>query len=152
MLQISEAYVEHFNEITKLFTNLKNTLYLSRQSELNWTEETLNQELLEAKTYISKLDHEIVAFICFRETIETYEITILATGLGFLRRGFQTELLGQLKKMSISQKKQIWLEVHESNLEALNFYKKNGFKEVGLRQKYYSDGAAALLMSYGKQT
>ena len=35
--------------------------------------------------------------------------------------------------------KDIFLEVRESNQVAINFYKKNNFKQISIRKGYYSD-------------
>ena len=54
------------------------------------------------------------------------------------RQGIGNELLKKVE--NISNKfgiKEIFLEVRESNQEAINFYKKNGFIEVGIRKNYY---------------
>ena len=38
------------------------------------------------------------------------------------------------------------LEVRESNVKAINLYKKFGLKEVAVRKAYYNNGENALLM------
>ncbi len=43
----------------------------------------------------------------------------------------------------------IYLDVEDSNLPALNFYRKTGFVEIGIRKNYYSNGADALIMMKG---
>ena len=43
----------------------------------------------------------------------------------------------------------IHLEVKKTNIIALNLYKKFGFKEVRIRNKYYSDGEDAIEMVKG---
>ena len=40
----------------------------------------------------------------------------------------------------------ISLEVRVSNLNAINFYEKRGFKRVAIRRGYYSNGEDAILM------
>ncbi|MBE7086719.1 MAG: ribosomal-protein-alanine N-acetyltransferase [Clostridiales bacterium] len=40
----------------------------------------------------------------------------------------------------------VFLEVRESNLNAINLYKKFGFKHLSVRKKYYPDGENALVM------
>ena len=40
----------------------------------------------------------------------------------------------------------ITLEVRASNIKGINFYTKNGFKQVGVRKKYYKNGEDALLL------
>ena len=42
--------------------------------------------------------------------------------------------------------KKITLEVRASNIKGINFYTKNGFKQVGVRKKYYKNGEDALLL------
>lgn len=39
------------------------------------------------------------------------------------------------------------LEVRESNVAAINLYKRHGFTEVGRRKKFYPDGEGAVLMN-----
>ena len=54
------------------------------------------------------------------------------------RQGIGNELLEKVE--SIANKfgiKEIFLEVRESNKEAISFYKTNEFKEIGLRKNYY---------------
>ena len=41
-------------------------------------------------------------------------------------------------------------EVHEANAGAIGLYRSMGFVEAGRRPAYYSDGAAAVLMSRGQ--
>ena len=36
-------------------------------------------------------------------------------------------------------KKDIFLEVRESNIPAIEFYRKNGFEKIGVRKNYYHD-------------
>jgi ribosomal-protein-alanine N-acetyltransferase len=42
------------------------------------------------------------------------------------------------------------LEVSEHNEAALAFYRQRGFVEIDRRPRYYRDGAAAIVMSYGR--
>ena len=42
--------------------------------------------------------------------------------------------------------KKLFLEVRESNLPAINLYKKAGFTLLSVRKKYYSDGENALVL------
>ncbi len=38
------------------------------------------------------------------------------------------------------------LEVRESNIDALSYYEKNGFKALEVRNKYYRNGEGAIIM------
>lgn len=55
---------------------------------------------------------------------------------------------GELLKSVLATKTELFLEVRESNIKAISFYKKYGFEPVGVRKKYYSDGENAIIMSY----
>jgi len=50
-----------------------------------------------------------------------------------VNQGIAQELLDKIKT------KDIFLEVRESNKKAINFYKKNNFKQISIRKGYYSD-------------
>lgn len=61
-------------------------------------------------------------------------------GLGaFLLNGFLTHL-------SRTEVTRVLLEVSDSNQSALRLYDKAGFKVIGRRKRYYSDGSTALVM------
>ena len=51
----------------------------------------------------------------------------------YRNKGIAQELLDKIKT------KDIFLEVRESNQVAINFYKKNKFKEISVRKNYYSE-------------
>jgi len=52
----------------------------------------------------------------------------------FRRRGIGRRLVAELTS---SHPGILWLEVRESNVNARNFYKSLGFREVGCRPDYY---------------
>jgi ribosomal-protein-alanine N-acetyltransferase len=41
----------------------------------------------------------------------------------------------------------VYLEARVSNINAIDFYLKRGFKNVGIRKKYYPNGEDAVLMT-----
>lgn len=41
-----------------------------------------------------------------------------------------------------------WLEVRESNIAAIEFYRKNGFSEIGRAKNYYGEEDAIILIKY----
>lgn len=76
------------------------------------------------------------------------EVIDIAVDLKFRRRGIASQLMedviGFCKDSVIPV---IHLEVRESNIAAISLYEKVGFKRVGFREKYYSNGENAVLMS-----
>jgi len=90
---------------------------------------------------------KLAAFVLFRVLPAALDVVILGTHPDRQRQG----LMGRLLRHWMSIKpadKEIWLEVHEGNLGAQNLYKKLGFRQVGRREKYYRDGAAAVLYNF----
>jgi len=67
------------------------------------------------------------------DSIDVYEILAIATIEECRNKGIAQELLDKIKT------KDIFLEVRESNKKAINFYKKNNFKQISIRKGYYSD-------------
>lgn len=67
------------------------------------------------------------------DSIDVYEILAIATIEECRNKGIAQELLDKIKT------KDIFLEVRKSNEKAINFYKKNNFKQISIRKGYYSD-------------
>ncbi len=87
----------------------------------------------------------IMALLFFHQTDVAAEISFLETHSEHLRQGHMSDLFSHF---ALEQKKEIWVDVHEKNKEALDFYGQQGFKIVGQRKSYYRDGGTGLLMSY----
>ena len=63
----------------------------------------------------------------------------------YQRQGYGQKLFDKMVK-DMKDVKKITLEVRASNIKGINFYTKNGFKQVGVRKKYYKNGEDALLL------
>lgn len=76
-------------------------------------------------------------------------ITNIAVHPEYRKKGIASSLLGKIISFAGSAALDfITLEVRESNINAINLYRKYGFQEVGMRKNYYSDNhEAALLMT-----
>lgn len=111
-----------------------------------WTPRSLQDEFQQAQSWGLFLESELVAFVCWRSVGDKGEITVLATRPSRGGQGWMAKLLQQTFNSS-SQISEWWLEVHEGNQPARRLYEKLGFQQVGRRPRYYSDGAAALLLS-----
>jgi len=99
---------------------------------------------------LKKSGCEIIAsqngFIVYRQTLDEAEIITIGVAPDARRGGIAAAMLGimegELKKNGV---KSIFLEVAQDNTPARNLYKQNGFKEIGVRPKYY-DGVDAIMM------
>jgi ribosomal protein S18 acetylase RimI-like enzyme len=89
----------------------------------------------------------LLAYLIYSECASIFEILDLAVHPFWQRQGIMSGLLRTVIE-KVPSGSNIWLDVHEGNLAALSFYKKIGFAAVGRRERYYSDGRAALLLSY----
>lgn len=76
------------------------------------------------------------------------DIIDIAVDIKYRRRGvayrLMQDVIGYCRDNGYSA---IHLEVRESNFAAISLYEKAGFKRVGFREKYYSDGENAVLMT-----
>lgn len=83
--------------------------------------------------YAYLIDEKVCGYLMVLDSIDVYEILAIATVEEYRNKGIAQELLEKIKT------KDIFLEVRESNEKAINFYKKNNFKQISIRKGYYSD-------------
>ena len=83
--------------------------------------------------YAYLIDEKICGYLMVLDSIDVYEILAIATVKEYRNKGIAQELLNKIKT------KDIFLEVRKSNEKAINFYKKNNFKQISIRKGYYSD-------------
>lgn len=91
------------------------------------------------------LDDNIIGYI-FTHTIDK-EVQILnfAIDTPYQHKGHGEEFFSYFLDQ-LDEDISIILEVRKSNFSAINLYLKFGFSELGIREKYYSDGEDALVM------
>ena len=83
--------------------------------------------------YVYLIDSKVCGYLIVLDSIDVYEILAIATIEEYRNKGIAQELLAKIRI------KNIFLEVRESNQTAINFYKKNKFKEISIRKNYYSE-------------
>ncbi len=79
---------------------------------------------------------KIIGFVSFfhvRDEIEIIKICIIKS---HQRKNYGSILINEIKKLNI---KKIFLEVSIENVNAINFYLKNGFQKIGIRKGYYAN-------------
>ncbi len=119
-----------------------------------WTADEYEEELKreDSLMFVAKHKDETVGFIAARlswekrptdEPVEHTELDILNIGVvkKFQRQGIGTILFEYLiNKISQNNPRSVgtvWLEVRQSNLNAINFYRKKGFSEIQIRKNFY---------------
>ena len=83
--------------------------------------------------YVYIIDDNVCSYLVSLDSIDVYEVISIATAIEYRNKQCAQKLLDKIKN------KDIFLEVRESNLLAINFYKKNNFKQISIRKKYYSE-------------
>ncbi len=115
-----------------------------------WTYDILNDELNNPNSeyFVAKLENNILGFAGIWKSVDDVHITDIVVKKTNRNSGVGSKLLEKLISTAISENfKAITLEVNENNLPAINLYLKYGFKNVGLRKKYYDNKYNAIIMT-----
>lgn len=94
-------------------------------------------------------DKEVLAgYISTSLSVDSADIEDVVVRNDYRRQGIASKLM-QYAVKEISDKKieKVFLEVRESNANAIGLYLKNGFNQIAVRKKYYSDGENAIVMA-----
>ena len=118
-----------------------------------WTREEFEKEL--KRTYAilrvlrPSLQEPVCAFANYWHVADELQVMNIATLPELRRRGHASALLADLIQTGRERgARWITLEVRRSNLGARELYRKHGFAEQGIRQRYYSDnGEDAVVMN-----
>ena len=81
-------------------------------------------------------EKKIIGFVSFfhvKDEIEIIKICIIKT---HQRKNYGSIIIDEIKRLNI---KKIFLEVSVQNINAINFYLKNGFQKIGVRKGYYGN-------------
>ena len=113
-------------------------------------DETQLSEMLKLENYkivVLKNEFIVLGYIIIYKNIDFDEIFKIAINKEFKRQGLGTQLLSYVKN---NCKNELFLELKDTNVVALEFYKKNGFIINGERKNYYGTGINAILMEFRK--
>lgn len=115
-----------------------------------WTREALADELQKsfARVMVAARDERVCAFVHCWLIADEIQILNVATDPAFRRQGVARALLeALLSELSRRGFCVALLEVRASNEPAIALYRSLGFIDDAIRERYYSDGEDALLMS-----
>ena len=116
-----------------------------------WNYSTFKNELENPNSkYIKAISgNEIIGFAGIWKAVDDVHITNIVTIKKYKKQGIGSILLSKLIEISksISGITSITLEVNSNNIPAQKLYKKFGFKNVGLRKKYYNNTDDAIIMT-----
>jgi len=93
------------------------------------------------------IEQKLVGYALALVAIDTADLLNIGIHPNYKRLGYGKILLDyllvQLKKMNIND---LILEVRVKNHMAINFYQKQGFEDIGTRERYYSNQEDAKIM------
>ena len=99
--------------------------------------------------YLLELENDkIIGYLYYSDIYDRAEINQIEVEVSHRNCGKATKLL---QKMLELVEKSITLEVKKDNIPAINVYKKFGFQEKAIRQRYYQ-GIDGILMEREKDT
>ena len=140
-LEISDMTISDFELISPI---------LSSDFDDFWSSQTLKSELNnENSEYIvAKLNNQIVGFAGIWKSVDDVHITDIVVKKDFRKNGIGSLLLQKLILLTKnSNYKELSLEVNANNIAAQKLYLKFGFKELGIRKKYYNNTDDAVIMT-----
>lgn len=109
-----------------------------------WTENSLAAVLennnADIYVYVSDI---IRGFICLEYILEEGCITAVATDGSYRGRGIARQLITYGERQR--NKTNIYLEVEETNIQAIKLYESCGYKATGKRKNYYGKNAAIIM-------
>ena len=115
-----------------------------------WNYNILKQELENDNSIyiVAKNENQIVGFGGIWKAIDDVHITNIVVKKNYRKLGIGTKILERLIEISKELDfKSITLEVNENNINAIKLYKKFGFKNLGIRKKYYNNVNNAIIMT-----
>jgi len=118
------------NYIEQIF-NLEKEIFINSAFNKSYIETLIKGDNSFIDIYL--IEDKVCGYLMVLDSIDVYEILAIATIEEYRNKGIAQELLDKIKI------KDIFLEVRESNQVAINFYKKNKFKEISVRKNYYSE-------------
>ena len=141
---IREARVTDFDAVVKLENACFLQPYNIEQMRYEFNGNPLN------KILVACIEDQIVGFIDYMITFNSATITQIAVDSKFRKQGIATKLLIEMENTFPTDIEEVventTLEVRESNLAAINLYKKSGYEVVTIKKHYYEDGENAIYM------
>ncbi len=117
-------------------------------SELSFLNDMYNADSL---SKVALIKNRVVGYVCTRYVLNEGHLLNLAVHRDFRRRGIATEIMNTaLEELKEKGCTLLYLEVRVSNLDAIKFYERFGFKIASFRRKYYSSPSedGALMMRW----
>lgn len=143
-MKIVEATLKDFEQICEIEQACFVEPYTPEQLMYEFNENPLNQIL------VAYDEDKIVGFVDYMITFNSATISQIAVLPNYRKKGLGSKLLEEMEKSFPKEiddvVETITLEVRESNINAISFYKKNGYENVVIKKHYYKNGENAVYM------
>lgn len=140
-LQISDMTIHDFYELAPIYTSKFDDF---------WKPSILKSELenINSKYIVAKLNNQVVGFAGIWFSVDDAHITNIAVHKDFRHNGIGSILLEELINLAKEHRKSsLTLEVNTKNEYAQKLYNKYGFKNLGIRKKYYQGIEDAFILT-----
>jgi len=117
-----------------------------------WTRAMIANELtlkLDRKTWVIDSDKELVGYCMLRYGPNEIHLVNMAVDPHLQKMGIGKNLLNHFLD-NIPKDSSAYLEVKRGNFPAIKLYLNAGFKDIAIREDYYSDGEDAIVMCLKK--
>lgn len=130
------------------YSDVDQVLQIENSYNLNiHSKDSVLKELNNAnfKYFVAKIDDRVIGYIAFSHTLDI-EIEAIAVDIAYTNQGVATLLLKKCFEFGkLNNINDIFLEVRESNQNAINLYIKNGFYKTNSRRRYYDNVEDAII-------
>ena len=140
--------MEIFTMTLEDLEQMKDTLYSDFDNF--WSYNVLKQELENKNTtyIVAKENDEVVGFAGLSTCLDEATLNNIVVKKSHRNRGIGGELLEALIELcSELRMRNFTLEVDTENVPAIHLYEKFGFKNLGIRKKYYNNSRDAFIMT-----
>ncbi len=143
-MKIVEATLKDFEQIYDIEQSCFVEPYTREQLMYEFNENPLN------KILVAYDEDKVVGFVDYMITFNSATISQIAVLPNYRKKGLGSKLLEEMEKSFPKEiddvVETITLEVRESNINAISFYKKNGYENVVIKKHYYKNGENAVYM------
>lgn len=143
-MKIVEASLKDFEQIYEIEQACFAEPYTREQLMYEFSENPLN------KILVAYDENKIVGFVDYMITFNSATISQIAVLPNYRKKGLGSKLLEEMEKSFPKEiddvVETITLEVRESSINAISFYKKNGYENVVIKKHYYKNGENAVYM------
>lgn len=114
-----------------------------------WSMDAFKREfrLPYSRRFVMERNGKVVAYVIYWVIKEEATVMTFAVRTDLRGKGIGKRLLMESIKLLRGEAGKVVLDVRKSNIRAIRLYKRLGFEVVCERERFYSDGESALLMS-----